>query len=120
MKQSAILYKNDRFPAIPLGSCKALSETLALKAGYILMKPAFKKDDLHSVDMQDGSTMSLAELLQARHASVGDDDEVRSVEVVTGFDDTVRWPLWKTGALIISVCLIFWIGVAALIMYAIG
>ena len=67
-----------------------------------------------------GSEMCIRDRLQDRHASVGDDDEMRSVEVVTGFDDTVRWPLWKTGALIISVCLTFWIGVAALIMYATG
>ena len=36
------------------------------------------------------------------------------------YDDTVRWPRWKTGALTISVCLGFWISVAAAFMYIQG
>lgn len=36
------------------------------------------------------------------------------------YDDTVRWPRWKTGVLTISVCLGFWISVAAVFMYIQG
>ncbi|MEL7481222.1 MAG: hypothetical protein AAGJ29_06655 [Pseudomonadota bacterium] len=35
-----------------------------------------------------------------------------------GYDDTVRWPLWKTSLLLISFCGLFWAGVASIVIQA--
>ena len=36
------------------------------------------------------------------------------------YDDTVRWPVWKSAVLVISLCLGFWICAASLLMYVLS
>jgi len=43
-----------------------------------------------------------------------------SLDEAKGYDDTVRWPIWRTIVLVVTVCSAFWIGVGALVMRALG
>jgi len=38
----------------------------------------------------------------------------------TGYDDTIRWPLWKTIVFVVGLCGSFWIAAAALLIRFLG
>lgn len=35
-------------------------------------------------------------------------------------DDTARWPIWKAGLLVISLCGVFWVCVGAILLSVLG
>lgn len=82
-----------------------------MKAGQILMKPV-KKNDSHSTSISADESPDLAELLRLRHAKVD-----RSIELTNGYDDTVRWSVRRTAALVITTCLAFWVAFGALLVH---
>ena len=65
-------------------------------------------------------SLSLQDILGIEHEPVKKAAALRSVELTTGYDDTIRWPLWKTATLIVSLCLGFWITAAAALIYVLG
>jgi hypothetical protein len=39
---------------------------------------------------------------------------------IEAYDDTIRWPVWKSAILVTSLCLGFWICAASLLMYVLS
>jgi hypothetical protein len=45
---------------------------------------------------------------------------VDSSKTPATYDDTIRWPIWKTGLLVVGLCVAFWAGAALLIVSFLG
>jgi len=42
------------------------------------------------------------------------------VDESVGYDDTIRWPIWKTATFVVAFCASFWIGAGLLVMRLMG
>ena len=84
------------------------------------MKPERKILDKSADQDLETESLSLQDILGLKLGPKGASLAKTNRKERIGYDDTVRWPLWKTAVLVISVCLGFWIGVAAFIMHLFG
>ena len=58
--------------------------------------------------------------MRAEAREIAEETLMETSSVVKTYDDTVRWPIWRSAVLVISLCLGFWICAASLLMYALS
>lgn len=67
-------------------------------------------------DQPEGDSLSLPDILNLEGEVKPPKSDEIAKKKVGGYDDTVRWPLWKTVVVVIALCGAFW---TAVIMFLI-
>lgn len=85
---------------------------------------AASKTKPSTLGMAKEQSLSLPDILgleiRAEAREIAEETLMETSSVVKTYDDTVRWPVWRSAVLVISLCLGFWICAASLLMYALS
>lgn len=69
-------------------------------------------------------SLSLPDILgleiRAEARKIAEETLMETSSVVKTYDDTIRWPVWRSAVLVISLCLGFWICAASILIYVLG
>jgi len=71
-------------------------------------------------DLASDEALNLKAILGLKRNSAVVIEAGQTIDGIEGYDDTVRWPIWKTTLLVVSLCAGFWICAAALALAFLG
>jgi|GEM_PF-4630806 len=78
------------------------------------------KTDKVETDLAADEALNLRAILGLKRSSAVVIEAGQTIDRPEGYDDTVRWPIWKTTLLVVSLCAGFWICAAALVLAFLG
>ena len=84
------------------------------------MKTARETTNQPADTPSDSKTLSLQDIMQRSQGLKDSAELVHGENLPAGYNDRIRWPLWKSAALVITLSLGFWAGFAALMVYVFG
>jgi len=76
--------------------------------------------DKLETELAADEALNLRAILGVKRGSAIVIETCQSFEEVEGYNDMVRWPIWKTTLLVVSLCAGFWICAAALVLAFLG
>lgn len=71
-------------------------------------------------DKPGDDSLSLPDILGLERRTTIPKTNKNTKEKQEYYDDTVRWPIWKTALLVIGLCGAFWTGVGYIVLRALG